>query len=646
MGAEASRQPLGFYEFLRLELRPNAGRVRSVLRMALACSLTVVLAMVFQVPLPAYMAYVVLLISRDEVAGTLVTALGGLAAASLAVALSLLFYIVDASEPALRIVLLAASTFTGIFVARTFALGPIVFLGAFVLVLSQTLLDDVPSPEVMTHFVLWLWMVVAIPVVVTVVINLAVGTSPVVALRQRTREFTDELASRIEAGASAPLGRCGESLAAIMALLPRAQSWDRSLKPYDQADRQVLSTLAEILMLTRLPPQDTSSGYRLAFANCLRASVGRWMTASDRDPVARPYFATERMDPTEAALAHALLQLDQQITRRETGMSVSGSPSPRPRWIPDAFTNPAHVQFALKVTVAVVAAYVTYTLLVWPGIRTAVTTCFFVALSSLGETMHKLTLRLLGALMGGLLAGLCIVFVIPLLTDIGQLAVLIATAAMVFGWVASSSERIAYAGLQMAFAFFLGVLQDYGPPTDLTVLRDRLVGIFIGNLWMSIVFSALWPVTTATLMRRALTTALHVAANVLAPKPADATPGPLALVMPLVAAERLLPLSWFEWKFSASVRAAVAAAQRTVEAIERVAAAALVLARCDRDAKADALGEARGIEVAWLNAAAGCVAAESGVRLPLPTVRNAGPAGPSDARSRLHEEMRHAAPHL
>jgi multidrug resistance protein MdtO len=140
----------------------------------------------------------------------------------------------------------------------------------------------------------------------------------------------------------------------------------------------------------------------------------------------------------------------------------------------------------------------------WPGMRTSIVTCFFVALGSLGETVHKLVLRISGALIGGLIAGLCIVYVLPHMTDIGQLCLLIATVSAGAAWIATSSELLSYAGLQIAFAFFLGILQNYAPATDLTVLRDRVAGIVLGNIVITVVFTVLWPESVMPRLQAAL----------------------------------------------------------------------------------------------------------------------------------------------
>src|SRR5262249_7119678 len=104
---------------------------------------------------------------------------------------------------------------------------------------------------------------------------------------------------------------------------------------------------------------------------------------------------------------------------------------------------------------------------------------------------------------------LCIVYLFPHLTDIGQLALVVAVASVASAWVATGSELVSYAGMQMAFAFFLGTLQGYGPATEVTVLRDRLVGILLGNLLISISSSVLWPVSAFDRSRAAIARALH-----------------------------------------------------------------------------------------------------------------------------------------
>jgi multidrug resistance protein MdtO len=229
----------------------------------------------------------------------------------------------------------------------------------------------------------------------------------------------------------------------------------------------------------------------------------------------------------------------------ETEAIPAKAPGERRLLAKDAATNPAHWQFALKTTLAVMIVYGIYTLLDWPGLRTSIVTCFFVALGSLGETVHKLTLRISGALIGGAVAALCIVFVLPHCTDIGQLCLLIAVVSAGAAWVATSSEQLAYAGMQIAFAFFLGVLQGYAPATDLTVLRDRVAGIVLGNIVMTIVFSTLWPQSAAVRVRSAVGQVLRALA-VMIESPADLVAKREQAARGLVLAEHFRTLRGFE----------------------------------------------------------------------------------------------------
>jgi multidrug resistance protein MdtO len=190
-------------------------------------------------------------------------------------------------------------------------------------------------------------------------------------------------------------------------------------------------------------------------------------------------------------------------------------PDGRSLFVPDAFTNPAHVHFALKVTLAAMSCYILYMAIDWSGIHTALITCTFIALESTGATLHKGVLRTAGCVIGGALALLTIVFLMPHMETIASLVVVVACASAIAGWVATGSEMISYAGLQIAFAFFYSVFQGYAPDTDLDNVRNRVVGILFGLIVTGLVFRYIWPERTIDRLRAALRQALRQLARLL-----------------------------------------------------------------------------------------------------------------------------------
>ena len=113
-----------------------------------------------------------------------------------------------------------------------------------------------------------------------------------------------------------------------------------------------------------------------------------------------------------------------------------------------------------------------------------------------------------------------ILLVVPHLESITSLLVLIIFASALSGWVASGSERIAYAGLQFAFVFYLSIFQGFEPQTNLTVIRDRVVGIMLGTIVSAIVFRFVWPEHAADQLRPTLARVLRTVAQLARlPKP-------------------------------------------------------------------------------------------------------------------------------
>jgi multidrug resistance protein MdtO len=546
--AESQRsRPL--LEVLAAELAWREGRWAAVTRIAAGSAITVVIAMIFQIPQPTYMAYIGFLISKDEKSGTVTAALGGLIAATLAVLLVLGLELIDTSEPALRLPLMAMATFVAMYTARTFALGPVSFLAGFVIVLLQSLVDDTTRPEALTRATLWTWVVIFVPVAVTIIVNLLFGQGTLAFMNRSVRKVLTGWETSLANGdyrKSLPEWR-----AQLLPLLEIAQHSAKKVPRLGRLTAPAIRALLDALVVFEALPDDLPADLREDLERRLRAcrqAIESDSAATMHDVAPPSRFAGAANEPSPAMIAarSALSALLEAIVRpAPLPDNTKEQHPPRRLFVADAFSNAAHWQFALKTTMAVMIAYAIYSLLDWPGMRTAIVTCFFVALSSLGETVHKLLLRLSGAVIGGLIAGLCIVFVLPHMTDIGQLCLLIFTVSVGAAWVSTSSELLAYAGMQIAFAFFLGVLQGYAPATDLTVLRDRVAGILLGNIVITIIFSSFWPESARSAVRAALADALRAIGEVIRGA-RDAGEARMRTVQALVRADHLRTLTVFE----------------------------------------------------------------------------------------------------
>ncbi len=646
-----------FWGFLQKELAPKPGRLGDSLKIAALTVLVIVASETFRIPLPAYSAYIVFFTSKEEKASTVLTGIVGMIGATIALAAALLVYMISAGEPGLRIPLMALAAFTGLFFSRVSPLGPASFIIGFVMTVSLTLIDVVspvaplPGSEILTQTVLWLWVVVLLPVGVVLGANLLIG-------RQPEELFRRGLASRLllTARLLSERDKQDPAVAAGVADLIRSGVGDslRYLKlagllqkrssRHGAVDQALVARTHDVMTLTREWRALGRSAVPLTAAAA--ACGGMLRTVADCLENGTAFAPAFSLPPLEAALWEAdrtaALLLERLIAitnslpdllaqRRAVQSDVSVAkekvPAKRRLLVADAFSNPEHVRFALKVTLAVSIAYFAYNLLDWPDIRTAMITCFFVTLGSVGETFHKMTLRMAGALIGGGLGLAAIVFVMPHLTSITDLCLLIAVVAFMAAWVSLGSERLSYAGMQMAMAFFFSVLVGYGPSVDLSLARDRVVGILLGDVIVWMVFSNIWPVSALAQARQALSAALRTLAAILSLKESSAGKDAsqsvdgtvFAFDEALAQCWRLLTFELFE-PGRIKPGGAVVVEAADADLLQSIFAAALILGRddaplsspdADRPPLAEAVNRYRADLGSWLSALADLTATQN-----------------------------------
>lgn len=202
--------------------------------------------------------------------------------------------------------------------------------------------------------------------------------------------------------------------------------------------------------------------------------------------------------------------------RSDYADALQAAPPPKvPFFTPDALTNPVYIQFSLKTLLTVLVAYVFYTAVDWSGIHTIMLSCLIVAQPSLGATQRRARLRLGGAAIGSLLALISVVWIMPHLDSLVGLLLLTLPVIALSAWIAAGSEKISYAGVQILFTFSLALLESFGPVTELTEIRDRLIGIVLGVGFATFIHATLWPEYEGESLRQQVATVLQELARFL-----------------------------------------------------------------------------------------------------------------------------------
>jgi multidrug resistance protein MdtO len=507
--------------FFRQELAPHPGRWSLVARMVIAATLSMLIIVTFRIPYGAIGVNCAFILSRENL---LSTARSGfyfiLAFAAWAVMIPIgarMF----ASLPMTHFLWEALTTLTN------FALAA----GVVVVATATTTIWYLPGPaELNVELTLWQILATAIGALTTLLVEV------VFRYYSKADPLLDGIDARlltIEDMLSNYDGKLAPSTSVIRTTTQYAVVGAGTLRQqiarghYTAIERARLSALVSLLSQSIDISAALVSGYReLEAVSRERVENLRLRLASVRNAIRR---ADSRLDSqystTTADRPSLFSELETTVGLMESVLDSRTAKDPNLTaledvattnriFVSDAFVNPDHLNFALAGTAAAMLCYVIYVGLNWPGISTAVTTCALTALSNIGSSRQKQTLRIGGAAIGGLVFGLgSQIFVLPYIDSIVGLTLVFAVVTGISAYVATSSPRLSYAGLQMAFAFYLINVTDFSISLDLTIGRDRVVGVLLGIAAMWIVFERLRPRPASVQMVRMFAKSAHLVAT-------------------------------------------------------------------------------------------------------------------------------------
>ena len=516
------------WPFLTRELRDAPGRANYTLRLTLSCAVLIVLFMTLHIPFLAVALIVVFYVSQPNVLMIKLVSVVFVVTVSVALGGVLLIIKWTYDYPLIRLVASVILFFCAIYLMRVLGkLGLAFFVVALAVIYAQTFPSMTSQSEILVRLLLWLWVAINTAILVTLLVNACFQQAfpgyqfkarLVVMLRQTARRL-----SQPDDGTPPPtVTEIAGQFNQLRSLYQQAARATPEIAASPQAWQSLMAAALSCSHLTALlQPGDDHPDARRRIASQLNALADNLPAAAEVQPLIVP------RDGANSAILQEIAEVLARLARGETIPLPQGEVEKAPLLLPDAWSNPTYLHFALKTLLATLLCYVFYTAADWQGVHTIMLSCVIVAQPGLGATMQKTWLRIGGALLATLIALLLIVFVQPWTDSLSGLLAMTLPVFALAAWIAAGSERIAYAGIQIGFTFALAFLSWFGPLSNLTELRDRVIGILLGVLVSSIVHLYLWPDSEAPQLKARLAQLYRQLAQTLAARDDEVQQVPL-----------------------------------------------------------------------------------------------------------------------
>ncbi|WP_051535716.1 FUSC family protein [Asaia platycodi] len=446
-------------------MAPVSGRARNTVLLVVQVIVTIIIGETFRVPDLPVLVFICFFLSGNDAASNTSTALVGGAVIVAGTALTILLMMASLSEPGLRLPLMLLMTLAAGFLSQAMTMGSLANILLFWIVymsMSADMLETVgysldgfignttdsavpdaafmPPEEAMLHTLLWVGAVFIIALAIIAIVNRLAGYDPLTMLRDGLAQRFEAVSRACETGATP---RTGE-MASIRGFAEQGvallrQFHDLSMKIHPEMSRHhvglaMIRNTARLVMIVLAwsqlgRPEGSRFLQRIGriVAQCGHVyKHGRERApAIDFDQAELEALAAEfRDDPKLYPLAiefiRSLTIIHGLLMRPET-TAPSFAPEIRAAaqgfFKQDAFSNPAYPRAAIRIALSVVICYAITRFTSWPGIQTCVVTCFLVSLGTVGDSVHKMLLRVVGAMIGAFFGIGTILVFMPSLTD-------------------------------------------------------------------------------------------------------------------------------------------------------------------------------------------------------------------------------------